>query len=81
MAKCKSCGAEIVWIKMKSGKAMPCDARSIPYREVFSGGMKLVTEGGEVVTGCFDGTSDKVAYTSHFATCPNANAHRKGRKV
>lgn len=75
--RCKSCGAEIIWIQMKSGKAMPCDDEPIPYRELFSGGMKLVTEQGEVVTGAYDGTSKTVAYTSHFATCPNANRHRK----
>lgn len=78
MAICRSCGAEIIWIKMKgSGKAMPCDAKPIPYREVFSNGMKLVTESGEVVQGCFEGTSDKTGYVSHFATCPNANRHRR----
>lgn len=75
--RCKSCGAEIIWIRMKSGKAMPCDAEPIPYMELFSGGMKLVTEQGEVVQGCYDGTSDKIGYVSHFATCPNANQHRK----
>lgn len=57
MSRCKSCNREIVWIKMKSGKAMPCD----PDKVV------VVTEDGETVTG----------YTSHFATCPNANMHRR----
>ena len=29
MSKCKGCGAEIVWIKTKSGKAMPCDTNKV----------------------------------------------------
>ena len=75
--KCRSCGEEIIWIKMKSGKAMPCDVKPIPYRETFSGGMKLVTPAGDVISGNYDGTSDNFAYISHFATCPNADQHRR----
>ncbi len=25
MANCRSCGAEIAWVRMESGKMMPCD--------------------------------------------------------
>ncbi|WP_420768732.1 hypothetical protein ACNR9V_03105 [Parageobacillus thermoglucosidasius] len=41
MAKCKGCGAEIVWIKTPNGKAMPCD----PEKKV------LVSDEGEIVSG------------------------------
>ena len=37
MAKCKSCGAEIRWIKMRSGKSMPCNPVGIHYREGVQG--------------------------------------------
>ena len=77
MAKCKSCGADIIWIKTKNGRSTPCDAKPIPFRESFSGGMKLVTKAGDVVPGNYDGTSDDFAYISHFATCPNADQHRR----
>lgn len=30
MSKCKSCGAEIIWIKTKSGKAMVIDMEYTP---------------------------------------------------
>ncbi len=66
-----------MWIKMQSGKAMPCDTKAIPYRKMFSGGMKLVTAEGEVVQAAYDGDSDQYGYTSHFATCPNADQHRR----
>ncbi len=41
MSKCKGCGAEIVWIKTKSGKAMPCDTNKVI----------IVTDEGETVAG------------------------------
>ena len=80
-SKCKSCGAEILWIKMGSGKMMPVDAKPISYSEVFLPGTKdtltLVTEKGTLVSTVFDPGGDNIGYTSHFATCPNANQHRK----
>ena len=83
MSKCKSCGAEIIWIKMKSGKSMPCNPRGIHYREQVHGDeecmLTLVTHDGNVVVGqaCEENESELVGYVSHFATCPNANKHRK----
>lgn len=60
-SKCKSCGADIYWIQMVSGKMMPVDAKE----------KKLVRikNRGEIIT----------AYEPHWATCPNADKHRKKR--
>ena len=45
MSKCKSCGAEIIWIKTKNGKNMPCDAKPISYRNTFpQGSLVLMIE-------------------------------------
>lgn len=80
MAKCKSCGAEIIWIKMASGKMMPCDAKPVSYQTAVpgtKGTLTLVTPDGRVASGVFNPDSDKIGYTSHFATCPNANQHRR----
>lgn len=41
MAKCKSCGAEIVWITTINGKSMPCNAEKTT----------IVTEDGKTITG------------------------------
>lgn len=41
MAKCKGCGAEIIWLKTKNDKAMPCDEKK----------QTIITESGETVTG------------------------------
>ena len=87
MSRCKSCGAEIKWIPMASGKLMPVDAAPISYSEnlfpfSFSSDsgdsiLTLVTDRGTIVRTRFDPGVDKIGYTSHFATCPNASQHRK----
>ncbi len=77
MSKCKSCGAEIVWIKLKSGKSMPCDAKKISYTPDIHGKLVLVTPDGKVARGDFNPAGEKIGYTSHFATCPNADSYRR----
>lgn len=82
MPNCRSCGAEIKFIKLKSGKWNPVDPIK---RTMIEGAGKeiLVTESGEVVHGMFaslDEGANRSGYISHFATCPNANMHRKGAK-
>ena len=66
-----------------TGKAMPVDAAPISYSENLCPGAKdaltLVTENGTIVRTQFDPGGDKVGYTSHFATCPNAAQFRKGK--
>ena len=66
---------------MASGKMMPVDAKPISYSEVLLPGTKgtltLATDRGTIVITVFDPGGDKIGYTSHFATCPNANQHRK----
>ena len=78
MSRCKSCGAPIKWIKMKSGKTMPVDAKPITYKcDLHKGNLTLITPDGKVAKGFFDPGSDKIGYTSHFDTCPNAGKHRR----
>lgn len=80
MARCKSCGAEIIWIKTTSGKAMPCNAKEVVYWENKDGKANIVRPNGEVVRADLDGEEGKesgIGYISHFATCPNANVHRR----
>ena len=68
---------------MKSGKSMPCNPRGIHYRKQVRGDegcmLALVTPDGNVVVGqaCEENESELVGYVSHFATCPNADRHRK----
>lgn len=80
MARCKACGAPIIWIQMKSGKLMPCNSEPIPYKENPSGKHQFVTGQGEVVTADIYPGSDKYGYVSHYATCPEADSFRRARK-
>lgn len=80
MAKCRSCGAEIVWMQMKSGGHMPCDPPLVPFWAKFRAKGKVVTLTGDVVSCEFEGSPDDltdVGRIPHWATCPNAAQHRR----
>lgn len=81
MSNCRSCGASIEWVKLKSGKFHPCDPEEIQLNDCDDGD-KLVTHLGEIVV-VNDGTraaSGGVAgMVSHFSTCPQADDWRKNK--
>lgn len=71
MATCKSCGAEILWVTTPTGKNAPVDAK--PEKRWVE--VKVILEGRP-------DTAEWVlvdTYLPHFATCPQASEHRKGR--
>jgi hypothetical protein len=83
MHKCRSCGADIRWIKTPAGNVMPCEADPILYWDGYGGNVKIVTQTGGVVTGTLDQPSlfdfdvpPKTGYIPHWANCPNAKKHR-----
>lgn len=69
---CRSCGAPVRWVKTEHAKAMPLD------EEPTSDGNIVIEQGIARVVGPLfaDG---RPLHKSHFATCPNAAQHRKGR--
>lgn len=81
MAKCRSCGAEIVWIKTAGGKSMPCNFGHVYYIESAKAGSKrIVTKNGEVLA-C-EYTDDPyeatgVGYIPHWSTCNHGEQFRK----
>ena len=80
MAKCKSCGAEIAWIETVGGKKMPCGAQMVTYWERAKAKGKIITPNGEVLSCVFEGELSKatgIGYVPHWATCPNAERHRR----
>jgi len=83
MAKCKGCGADIIWIKTPGGKSIPCDAEPVTYWERAKAPGKVVTRNGEVLSCVFEGDPDKatgIGYISHWSTCPCAERFRKEKK-
>lgn len=76
-ANCSSCGAAIIWAKTKRGR-MPVDA--LPSE----GGNVALEDDGRSVTAIVYAAKQRpqfgVFYKSHFATCPNAEKHRRAPK-
>lgn len=73
-ATCGSCRAQIRWFKTPAGRSMPVDV------EPSEAGTIVIEEGIAVVSpakamGARNAGED--TYMPHWATCPNANEHRK----
>jgi len=68
MSKCKSCGGEIFWIRLESGKLMPYNI--LPDLDA--------PEDAKMPSYFVDARGKK--YKTHFAICPNADQHRKRGK-
>lgn len=80
---CKGCGAQIIWIKTRAGKSMPCNSLIRSYKIVPGGKEKIVTPQGDVVSGITGVAADEAdgdGYISHFATCRKALSFRRGAK-
>lgn len=78
--RCKSCGAPIMWAHLPSGKIMPVNIEPTTYWERKGAKGKIVTSYGKVVSCDFEGdpnTATGFGYIPHWATCPNADQHRK----
>lgn len=71
-AKCRSCGAEIVWTITEAGKRMPMDVEPMTIRGAFELIGPILPDGHIQAFAA----SPKL-YRSHFATCPNAAEHRR----
>lgn len=79
MAKCKFCGADIIWIQTAAGKKMPCNAEEVVYWQKKGGKEKVVTPNGEVVSAELTGRQNDatgMGYIAHFATCKSAGVNR-----
>lgn len=72
-AKCRSCGAEIVWAQTKQGKKMPVDAAAHP-----DGTLKVTAErDGTLVVEVRAPEGTQPRYRPHFSTCPDAESWRQ----
>lgn len=79
MSRCRSCDAEIVWAETVNGKKIPLDAgHHLRGVRVKRDDPLILADEGDVRAG--NAVIRAVpTYVSHFATCPNAAEHRKGR--
>ena len=80
MPNCSSCGARIKWIKTPAGKWMICNEVLVPYKANDAGKDRVVDDRGNVIKCDLDfgdQQPDGMARVPHWATCPNADQHRK----
>lgn len=79
--KCTSCNAKIIWADTVKGRRIPLDAQPVD-----DGNMTLDYSRGHDypplarVVSAQAPPRTMILYKSHFATCPNAAAHRRGGK-
>lgn len=72
-ATCRSCGAPVIWCLTANGKRMPLDA------EPADDGDFVLAYGDPPLASRAPGRSlfDEDLFTSHFATCPDADQWRQ----
>lgn len=77
MARCRSCGAGVVWALTEAERWMPIDLNK-PEND---GNLVLYRQGGvqRVRSARLPDDQLRPRHTSHFVTCPNADHHRKDR--
>lgn len=80
MSNCRSCDAKIEFVKTKKGNWMPVDPEYIEYNEAEEGDVLITDEGNLYTVDCSKDFPSVRGRISHFATCPNADEHRKKNK-
>lgn len=80
MSTCRSCGAAVIWVRLLPlGRENPLDEKPTASGNIRMAGTRnavaRVLKKAELAAARRLGEH---LYTSHFATCPNAAAHRKG---
>lgn len=72
MSTCKSCGARIIWAPTPAGKHIPVDADPTPDGNIeLRDGIAHVNQQANLL--------GEARYVTHFATCPQADEHRRPR--
>jgi hypothetical protein len=75
--KCRECGQEIKFIKMKSGQSMPVDTEPIRISKLSASRYIYVTDDGQLVRGFNDPEGWFIGYVPHWSTCPAADKFRR----
>jgi hypothetical protein len=70
---CRSCGAAIIWTRTEADKRMPIDTEPVDRGNLI---LKRGHGGQYWAIVAADDTGPP-RYVSHFATCPDADQHRR----
>lgn len=69
---CSTCGAPIRWEETVRGKPIPLDPEPVEDAHLF-----LNEEGKVADDRTYPAPLEALRYTTHFATCPDAEKHRR----
>lgn len=73
--RCRSCRKPVLWAITQKGARIPVDPEPVP-----NGNIELRDDGnGEIRSTTVKPDPSVRKYVAHFATCPNANNHRRKR--
>jgi hypothetical protein len=71
-SQCRSCNADIFWVKTEKGKSMPLDCQTYIDGNIFlKDGVAIYAKDDD------EAASTEAKYKSHFATCPQSKQWRK----
>lgn len=73
MSACRSCGAPLRWAVTAKGRRLPLDPEPAATGNV----VVDATGAARVLSPLEPRPADVPLYLSHFATCPDANIHRR----
>lgn len=79
MSFCRGCNREILWIHMRSGKAMPVDPEPAFVMEGQQPGKRtFITDEGETIVGTETPVdTGTIGFVPHWATCPESNRFKR----
>lgn len=80
-ARCRTCRAPVVWAVLPSGRRIPLDPEPDPAGRVRLDAIGPATDRAAMVLPTDEAEAAHAAgedlYVSHFATCPQADQHRR----
>lgn len=79
-ARCRTCGAEIIWKKTAGGKNMPCEAYPIEVIPNPRSKFKALDRYGKLIS-CDktqeSGPTSEIAWEPHWGNCNKPDEHRR----
>lgn len=81
MNRCRSCNAEILWVRTEHGRRMPLDAKPVEDATAETRGLFVLRDRhspeGPLAIAAWGLEGSEPHYISHFATCDEAELWRK----
>ena len=77
MSACRSCGADIRWTLTAEDKRMPVDSQADPAGNVAVTKLLDGSLASRIITAAAPLRDGELPFRPHWASCPNADAHRK----